>query len=390
LSKLNDGRGLENSDAFPECQLYNRYANDGGTPQETQCRNPFGIQLGDGQELRLQGLVPTASRSLVFTMNENETFVIEGLIVEGDNQYEDRVTAHEKTGGIGEIGKGYGYAKPAYTYAYLGGLSGLGWEDGTTTTNVGGETKLAIFNGTTLLNEKQSFLNLRFPFETSDTRAVGETCDYDQDFASGTETSVGHDVPACIRESSTRMGVQGYMSVWVFISNVRTEFGSKANSTGSNLLAESIGNNSDAQPLTADQAQPLLAQAIDRFAAAGVDVSSLSNVQILMTDLPGTTLGQAVGNNTIYLDRNAAGYGWFVDNTPWDDFEFSTPGDQGEQDRIDALTVITHELGHLLGLAHDDHGVMQPTLAAGNRHLPDATDLLDDEILDALLAAWAE
>lgn len=124
--------------------------------------------------------------------------------------------------------------------------------------------------------------------------------------------------------------------------------------------------------------------------SAGVDVSPLSNVQVLIADLPGATLGQASVNNVIYLDTNAAGNGWFIDNTPWEDFEFTTLGDQGEQDRIDALSVIMHELGHLLGMEHDDHGLMQPTLAAGSRHLADATDLLDDDIWASLLDSWAD
>src|SRR5262249_9525105 len=53
------------------------------------------------------------------------------------------------------------------------------------------------------------------------------------------------------------------------------------------------------------------------------------------------------------------------DATPWEDSEFSTPGDQGEQNRMDLLTVLMHELGHVLGLDHDDDGVMGESLAAG-------------------------
>src|SRR5262249_41538995 len=86
-------------------------------------------------------------------------------------------------------------------------------------------------------------------------------------------------------------------------------------------------------------------------------------------DLPGATLGLASGQ-TIWLDGNAAGWGWFVDRTPWEDSEFTTPGDQGEQGRMDLLTVLMHELGHVLGLDHDAGGVMAETLSPGTRLLP--------------------
>src|SRR5262249_49113813 len=113
---------------------------------------------------------------------------------------------------------------------------------------------------------------------------------------------------------------------------------------------------------------PLLAEAIMRWQGSGVDTSSLSNIQVRIADLSGALLGEAVGH-TIYLDANAAGWGWFVDPTPWDDSEFMTPGDQGEMHRIDLLTVVEHELGHILGYDHADGGVMAATLAAVVREL---------------------
>jgi hypothetical protein len=45
-----------------------------------------------------------------------------------------------------------------------------------------------------------------------------------------------------------------------------------------------------------------------------------------------------------------------VDPTPWDDSEFTTPGDQGEQGRMHLLTALAHELGHLLGQEHEADG----------------------------------
>ena len=48
----------------------------------------------------------------------------------------------------------------------------------------------------------------------------------------------------------------------------------------------------------------------------------------------GLTLGTVVGN-VVWLDVDAAGCGWFVDMTPWDDSEFTTVGHQGERGRMD-------------------------------------------------------
>jgi hypothetical protein len=82
------------------------------------------------------------------------------------------------------------------------------------------------------------------------------------------------------------------------------------------------------------------------------------------------------GHHTIWLDDNAAGWGWFVDRTPRDNCEFTTPGNQGEQNRMDLLTVLDHELGHMLGFEHAETGVMLGTLPAGGAMLPSLT-LLD-------------
>jgi len=53
--------------------------------------------------------------------------------------------------------------------------------------------------------------------------------------------------------------------------------------------------------------------------------------------------------------------------SPGSDSEFTTPGNQGEQGRMDLLTVLEHEIGHLLGHGHEADGVMQDALTAGAR-----------------------
>jgi DNA-binding beta-propeller fold protein YncE len=139
--------------------------------------------------------------------------------------------------------------------------------------------------------------------------------------------------------------------------------------TDDHLLAASTPPAPVTQKLAAGQVQPLFAEALARWQAVGADTSGLGNIQIQIGNLGGHTLGMASGH-TIWLDDNAVGWGWFIDPTPWDDSEFTTPGDQGEQNRMDLLTALEHEVGHLLGREHEDTGVMIDTLTAGTRRTP--------------------
>jgi len=115
----------------------------------------------------------------------------------------------------------------------------------------------------------------------------------------------------------------------------------------------------------------------------------LSDVDVQVVDLAAGTLGRAVPG-TIYIDVNAAGYGWFVDATPTDNSEFSSSSelslialpDSDAAGHVDLWTVILHELGHLLGYEHADEGVMQESLSVGERHLADWNDDTDDFFIE--------
>jgi hypothetical protein len=138
-------------------------------------------------------------------------------------------------------------------------------------------------------------------------------------------------------------------------------------------------------------------EARQRWESLGAETSRLSDLEFVLTDLPGATLGLAHGN-TIWIDRDAAGWGWFVDPTPWDDSEFTGPGDQGERERMDLLSAVMHEMGHVLGLEHDGDGVMIESLAAGERRAEAEQELVtpidqvfgeaDEHLADAWLFAW--
>jgi hypothetical protein len=157
---------------------------------------------------------------------------------------------------------------------------------------------------------------------------------------------------------------------------------------GSPLQAASVGTASatGGATLTDSQLQPIVKAAIARWTSAGLDAAAiqrLTQVQFVISDLPGSYLGEAEGNR-ITIDPSAAGNGWFVDTTPTLNEEFaSSVGPQHAAvdaravDRIDLLTVVEHELGHVAGLGDiyastDD--VMNGVLGTGVRRDPAHAD----------------
>jgi ELWxxDGT repeat protein len=151
--------------------------------------------------------------------------------------------------------------------------------------------------------------------------------------------------------------------------------------------AAAVGPSGAAATLPYGQVAPLPPGAVPRWQGAGVDPAALAGLDIRIADLGGTPPAMAAGH-TIWFDATAAGWGWFVDPTPWDDSEFTTPGDQGEQHRMDLLTVVMHEMGHVLGYDHEATGVMRDTLSAGAREWPNGLEpaLFRGEATEGILA----
>jgi hypothetical protein len=152
------------------------------------------------------------------------------------------------------------------------------------------------------------------------------------------------------------------------------------NDDGALTAAGARPSPTSSRPLAAADAELALVAALTIWEQAGADTSAAAGATIEIVDLPGALLGEADGQ-AVRLDSDAAGYGWFVDATPFDDGEFALVGGRelradasGAAGRIDLLTVVVHEVGHLLGFDHGDApqagGVMEPTLMPRVRRLP--------------------
>ena len=138
----------------------------------------------------------------------------------------------------------------------------------------------------------------------------------------------------------------------------------------------------NARPVEQVSAETMLSSVVESLdpQLTAAQNEKLAQVDIEIVDLPEGVLSNTV-HGTIYIDVNAAGYGWFVDDTPDDHSEFYATGPytlvsvpyatSNVLGKIDLWTVILHELGHLLGYDHADDGAMQESLAPSERRLMD-------------------
>ena len=128
--------------------------------------------------------------------------------------------------------------------------------------------------------------------------------------------------------------------------------------------------------LSQSELDSLVVAAISRWEATGLSAEQtalLRSVTFETANLGPRVLGQA-GAGHVTLDNDGAGNGWFVDATPLDDAEFANPSGIVAS-RVDAMTVVMHELGHSLGLedtyaGSDSQSIMYGFLTLGSRRAP--------------------
>lgn len=122
---------------------------------------------------------------------------------------------------------------------------------------------------------------------------------------------------------------------------------------------------SNARNLTQRQLDRAVDVAIQLWSANGLSsaqYAALHQAHFVIADLPGGLLGYTAGD-VVTIDTNAAGYGWSL-------------GAVASPHKVDLLTVVSHELGHVMGLSElhgneqEPNNVMDDTLAPGVRRLP--------------------
>jgi len=154
---------------------------------------------------------------------------------------------------------------------------------------------------------------------------------------------------------------------------IRTNDPAFAQKSGSNMLAENAGTGAPQAALTRAQLDAVTASAAQYWTATLGDgearLAALAGFHITTTNLAGDALGYAEGR-TILIDDDAAGHGWALPGAV-------TAGS------MDLATVVTHEVGHMLGFRDNEPGfaamhedleagvsLVQPTAVTAPEHVP--------------------
>jgi Ca2+-binding RTX toxin-like protein len=151
--------------------------------------------------------------------------------------------------------------------------------------------------------------------------------------------------------------------------------------SSSNMTAAFAGSGINVVTLDAGSLDTIAQAAMNRWALIlGAMPTVFYGFEFVIADLGGLALARIEGK-TITVDGDAAGHGWFVDPTPYDDGEFRVRTADGLRanpsseafGKMDLLTVLMHELGHAIGYQHD-------------ASVPGATSLMAEDLVPGLRA----
>jgi len=143
---------------------------------------------------------------------------------------------------------------------------------------------------------------------------------------------------------------------------VKTDDAAFRTTTGAAQVASGAFATARDSTLTQSELDAVASVAISNWTQALGDgdarLAAFGDVRIGMADLAGGELGFTNGS-TILIDNDAAGAGWYTGLSPRNFSE------------MDLLTVVEHELGHVLGFGHEDADrflVMSGDLGVGERY----------------------
>ncbi len=153
-----------------------------------------------------------------------------------------------------------------------------------------------------------------------------------------------------------------------------------------NVLSEGPGI--DLESVSQADIDALLPLAKQYWLNAGASAGLLNSATFSVADLPEGFAAWAEGS-AITLDASGAGWGWYLDESPIDSSEFAVADtatafhvDDEDTDnpaigRLDLLTVLIHELGHIVNLPSTatSYDVMSQYLAPGQRRLLSGADI---------------
>ena len=184
---------------------------------------------------------------------------------------------------------------------------------------------------------------------------------------SGAVNSKDYSYTVAAKGHSVGAGLQGNFPEFQLFANAGTRVSAPANSA----------------VVTQAEVQALVPAAIGAWQAAGLDAADLrrlTGTSIQVANL-GTGILGVEADGVITINQTAAGYNWYVNAGNASTQAFDLIGPDGEilarpgspaASEVDLLTVLEHELGHVIGLGDNAEAgdLMDITLGLGVRRAP--------------------